>query len=223
MSAAARAPAHRIPRRFLQTAAPERIIVARMMTGPDAEADASDATLLAAYAEGDQSAARQLVARHAPRVFGLARRMLGETAEAEDIAQEAMLRLWRIAPDWETGRAEVATWLYRVASNLCIDRLRRRRELGSNAVPEIADDSPGALWRLEERDRAEALQSAMAALPDRQRLALVLRHFDERGNPEIAEILGVSVEAVESLLARGRRSLSAQLAPQREELGYGDG
>jgi RNA polymerase sigma-70 factor (ECF subfamily) len=134
-----------------------------------------------------------------------------------------MLRLWRIAPDWQAGRAEVATWLYRVASNLCIDRLRRRRALGSDALPEIADLGPGAVRRLEDRDRAQALHTAMAGLPDRQRLALILRHFDERANPEIAEILGVSVEAVESLLARGRRALAARLAPQREELGYDDG
>jgi RNA polymerase sigma-70 factor (ECF subfamily) len=194
-----------------------------MRTRPDASTEAPDVALLAAYADGDQSAARTLTARHAPRVFALARRMLGETAEAEDVAQEAMLRLWRIAPDWEAGRAEISTWLYRVASNLCIDRLRRRRELGSDAVPEIADEAPGAVRRLEERDRTRALAGAMAALPDRQRLALVLRHFDERPNPEITEILGVSVEAVESLLSRGRRALAAELLPQRAELGYGDG
>jgi RNA polymerase sigma-70 factor (ECF subfamily) len=223
MSLAVRVPAHRSPRRFPETPAPGRIIVARMRTRPDASTEAPDVALLAAYADGDQSAARTLTARHAPRVFALARRMLGETAEAEDVAQEAMLRLWRIAPDWEAGRAEISTWLYRVASNLCIDRLRRRRELGSDAVPEIADEAPGAVRRLEERDRTRALAGAMAALPDRQRLALVLRHFDERPNPEIAEILGISVEAVESLLSRGRRALAAELLPQRAELGYGDG
>jgi RNA polymerase sigma-70 factor (ECF subfamily) len=190
-----------------------------MRTRRDASTEAPDVALLSAYADGDQSAARTLTARHAPRVFALARRMLGETAEAEDVAQEAMLRLWRIAPDWEAGRAEISTWLYRVASNLCIDRLRRRRELGSDAVPEIADEAPGAVRRLEERDRTRALAGAMAALPDRQRLALVLRHFDERPNPEIAAILGVSVEAVESLLSRGRRALAAELLPQRAELG----
>ena len=222
MSAAARVPAHRSARRLLvETPERGRVIVAAMHSGTDP--DASDVALLAAYAGGDQSAARTLTARHAPRVFALARRMLGECVEAEDVTQETMLRLWRIAPDWEADRAALGTWLYRVASNLCIDRLRRRRTLGSDAVPEVADETPGALGRLEEGDRARALRRAMAALPERQRLALVLRHFEERGNPEIAAVLGVSVEAVESLLARGRRELAARLLPQRAELGYGDG
>ncbi|MFO1141134.1 MAG: RNA polymerase sigma factor [Amaricoccus sp.] len=194
-----------------------------MGTSPKAEAAPSDAELLGGYAGGDQSAARTLTLRHAPRVFALARRMLGDVAEAEDVTQETMLRLWRIAPDWEEGRAAVGTWLYRVASNLCVDRLRRRREVGSDALPELADEAPGAAARLEARDRAAALEAALAALPERQRLAVVLRHFEERPNPEIAAILGVSVEAVESLLARGRRDLAARLAPRRAELGFSDG
>ena len=119
------------------------------------------------------------------------------------MTQETMLRLWRIAPDWQADRAALGTWLYRVASNLCIDRLRRRRELGSDAVPELADDAPGPVAPA--RGRATGprrCDAALAALPDRQRLAIVLRHFEDRSNPEIAEILEVSVEAVESLLAR---------------------
>jgi len=198
-----------------------------MRTNPDADADLSDAALLVLYAEGDQAAARTLTARHAPRVFALARRMLGETAEAEDVTQETMLRLWKIAPDWEADRAALATWLYRVASNLCIDRLRRRRQPGrapgGDAIPEVADERPGPEHRREARDRAAALGEALAALPERQRLAVVLRHLEERSNPEIAAILDASVEAVESLLARARRDLAARLAPRRAELGFTDG
>lgn len=205
-----------------ETAAREPAILARMRNGPDREGE-PDAQLLRRYAAGDQAAARTLTARHAPRILALARRMLGDAAEAEDVTQETMLRLWRMAPDWEEDRAALATWLYRVASNLSIDRLRRRREAGSDALPEIADETPGPLRRLEAGDRAAALSTALAALPERQRLAVVLRHLEERSNPEIAEIIGVSVEAVESLLARGRRELAARLAPQREELGFGDG
>ena len=149
--------------------------------------------------------------------------MLGEAAEAEDVTQETMLRLWKIAPDWEADRAAVSTWLYRVASNLCIDRLRRRRELGGDAVPDLADETPGPERRLQARDRAAALRQALAALPDRQRLAIVLRHFEDRPNPEIAAILDASVEAVESLLARARRDLAARLAPRKAELGFTDG
>jgi RNA polymerase sigma factor (sigma-70 family) len=184
----------------------------------DADSGApADIELVARYAAGDQAAARLLTHRHAPRVFALARRMLGDVAEAEDVTQEAMLRLWRAAPDWE-DRAALGTWLYRVASNLCIDRLRRRRPTAE--LPELADDRPGASVALEARDRAAALEAAMARLPDRQRLAVLLRHFEDRSNPEIAVVLEVSVEAVESLLARARRALAADLAGRRAELGY---
>lgn len=223
MTSAARVDLARAPRFRQETATRGKVIVAAMSISPDADAEDSDAALLRRYAGGDQAAARVLTARHAPRVFALARRMLGETAEAEDVTQEAMLRLWKLAPDWEADRAALGTWLYRVTSNLCIDRLRRRRELGSDAVPEIADETPAVLARLQTRDRAAALQAALALLPDRQRLAVVLRHFEERGNPEIAAILGVSVEAVESLLARARRDLAARLAPRQAELGLRDG
>ncbi|MCC0066280.1 MAG: RNA polymerase sigma factor [Rhodovulum sp.] len=180
----------------------------------------ADARLLAQFAAGDREAARLLTLRHGPRIHALARRMLGDAAEAEDVTQETMLRLWRIAPDWQPGDAAVTTWLYRVASNLCIDRLRRRRERTMAVLPDRADPAPAAVERIAARDRAAALEAALADLPDRQRLAVVLRHLDERPNPEIAEILGTSVEAVESLVARGRRALIARLAPQAEDLGY---
>lgn len=86
-----------------------------------------DAALLAAFAQGDRTAAAVLTDRLLPRVYGLALRMTGDRAEAEDIAQEAMVRLWRIAPDWEPGGAKISTWLYRVVKNLCVDHKRRRR------------------------------------------------------------------------------------------------
>jgi len=187
----------------------------------DADGRQTDEALLARFASGDGAAARELAERHAPRVLALARRMLRDDAEAEDVTQETMLRMWRIAPDWRSGEAALGTWLHRVASNLCIDRLRKRRETsGGGEAPETADASPGALEGIAARDRAAALDAALAELPERQRLAVVLRHIEERSNPEVAKIMGVSVEAVESLLGRGKRALAARLAPQREELGY---
>ncbi|TVQ53735.1 MAG: RNA polymerase sigma factor [Rhodobacteraceae bacterium] len=176
-----------------------------------------DAGLLAAYAAGDPLAARTLTARLGPRVLALARRMLADEAEAEDVTQEAMMRLWKIAPDWRTGEAKVSTWLHRVAANLCLDRLRRRPTLPLDAAPEAPDPTPGAFETLAEADRAAALSAALDALPDRQRAAIALRHFEGLANPAIAEALGVSVEAVESLLARGRRALAVALAPHRAE------
>ena len=187
-----------------------------------ADADA-DAALLARYAAGDGAAARLLADRHLPRVLSFARRMLGDAAEAEDVAQEAMLRLWRIAPRWRAGEARISTWLYRVTSNLCIDRLRRRRPgPAMPEMPEMADPAPGALAALMAADRAAALEAALAHLPERQRQAVVLRHIEGLGNAEIAEVMDSGIEAVESLIARGRRALAAMLAPRRSELGYGD-
>jgi RNA polymerase sigma-70 factor (ECF subfamily) len=187
----------------------------------DATSGADDDDLIARYAAGDQSAARALALRHTPRVLAIARRMLADAAEAEDVAQEAMLRLWKTAPDWRPGEAKVSTWLHRVASNLCIDILRKRRRLSAEEAPETADDAPSALTGMEQAERATALRDAMDALPDRQRAAVTMRHFAGLSNPEIGEKLGVSVEAVESLLARGRRALARRLAPQRQKLGLG--
>jgi RNA polymerase sigma-70 factor (ECF subfamily) len=165
-----------------------------------------------------------LTLRLTPRVLSVAARLLGgDAAEAEDVAQEAMLRLWRAAPGWRAGEAKVSTWLYRVVVNLATDRLRsrgRRRNTALDEAPEPADDSPGAEARLIEGNRMDALSRALSALPDRQREAVVLRHLEGLSNPEIGEILGVGVEAVESLVARGKRALAAALSGQRAGLGY---
>ena len=189
----------------------------------DAFADVSDDALLVLYANGDPDAARALNIRLTPRAFGQAMRMLGDRAEAEDVAQDAMLRLWKIAPDWRQGEAKVTTWLYRVVANLCTDRLRKQRNVDIDSVPEPEDDRDGVEGDMQNAARMAALRDALAELPDRQRQAVVLRHIEGLGNPEIAEIMEISTEAVESLTARGKRALAAILAGRREELGYTDG
>ena len=186
----------------------------------DALSDVSDEALLVLYANGDPGAARALTLRLTPRVLGFAARMLSDRTEAEDVTQEAMLRLWRMAPDWQQGEARVATWLYRVASNLCLDRLRRSRPRGLDEVAEPEDATPGVVARLIAADRALALDEALAALPDRQRQAVVLRHIEGLANPEIAAVMDIGVEAVESLVARGKKGLAALLSGRRAELGY---
>ncbi|MXU63841.1 RNA polymerase sigma factor [Oceanomicrobium pacificus] len=178
-----------------------------------------DAALLVRYASGDHEAARLLLARLTPMLLSLAQRMLGDRAEAEDVVQEAMLKLWRQAPDWQPGRARVSTWAYRVAANLCTDRLRRRLGQPLDGIAEPEDDRPSVEAQLMGADRQTALQVALDGLPERQRLAIVLRHIEGRSNPEIATVLDVSVEAVESLLARGRRGLASALVHQRGALG----
>jgi RNA polymerase sigma-70 factor (ECF subfamily) len=146
--------------------------------------------------------------------------MLRDAAEAEDVAQEAMLRLWRIASDWRQGEAKVSTWLYRVTSNLCTDRLRKRRGVGLDQIAETEDGHPGVVAGMIEQDRAAALEQALQALPERQRQAVILRHLEGLSNPEIAEVMDIGVEAVESLTARGKRALAALLSGRRAELGY---
>ncbi|UXX85199.1 RNA polymerase sigma factor [Roseovarius pelagicus] len=188
----------------------------------DAMDEAPDDVLLARFAQGDAGAARVLTLRMTPRVFAHAVRMLGNRAEAEDVAQEAMLRLWRVASDWRAGEAKVTTWLYRVTANLCLDRLRRGDGIAQEMTEEPVDPAPGPGAAMQEQSRTDALQAALARLPERQRQAVVLRHLDGLGNIQIAEIMGISAEAVESLTARGKRALSADLAGRQAELGYRD-
>jgi RNA polymerase sigma-70 factor (ECF subfamily) len=186
--------------------------------------DLSDEALLAAYARGDAAAARALTMRLSPRVLAHAYRLLGgDRAEAEDVTQEALMRLWRTAPDWRAGEAKVTTWLYRVTANLCIDRLRKRR-VGPDldAIPEPSDDAPSVTEGLQQAARARALEQALMQLPERQRQAVVLRHIEGLSNPEIAQIMDIGARAVESLTARGKRALEALLSGRREELGYED-
>lgn len=192
----------------------------------DAEDTASDEALMVLYANGDRQAALSLTRRVTPRILAYATRLLGgDRAEAEDVAQETMLRLWRQAPEWRQGGSKVATWAYRVATNLVIDRQRSRRRkggIGLDEAPDIAEPGPGAEARLQQAQRLDALNAALATLPDRQRQAVVLRHIEGLQNPEIAQVLEIGVEAVESLTARGKRALAAALSGQKEALGYED-
>ena len=181
-----------------------------------------DAALLVSFANGDTSAAAELMARFAPRVLAQATRVLRDPVEAEDVTQEAFLRLWRIAPDWQQGQAALSTWLYRITSNLALDRLRSRHRTGpaTDEMPEQVDDAPAVEERLQASARQAALDTALAALPERQAQAVALRHLEGLANPEIAAIMDISTEAVESLVARGKRALAAALSTRKQELGF---
>ncbi|NOD82893.1 MULTISPECIES: RNA polymerase sigma factor [unclassified Ruegeria] len=183
----------------------------------------SDDALLRQFADGEAGAARILTDRLGPRCYSVALRMLGNRAEAEDVTQDAMMRLWQMAPNWVSGQAKVSTWLYRVTLNLCVDIRRKKTPDRLSDVPEPEDGKASVVDRMQDEARKDALQLALAELPERQRQAVVLRHIEELPNPEIAGIMGISVEAVESLTARGKRSLTAILAGRREELGYDNG
>lgn len=176
------------------------------------EARLADETLMERIAKGDASAFSEVVETRIDKVLAIARRMLGSDAEAEDISQEAMLRLWRQAENWDGGRALISTWLHRVTVNLCIDRIRGRREDATDEIPETPLAADQQL-SLEEEDLRAFMDETLQALPERQRMALVLFHYEDLSMAEVAEMMEVSVEAVESLLARARRALKQQLEP----------
>ena len=188
----------------------------------DPDAPVTDDVLLARYAAGDTHAATHLTERLLPLVYRVALRMLGDAAEAEDVAQEAMMRLWRFAPQWQSGKARVSTWLYRVAVNLCTDRLRRSTSVSLDEIEEPQDDSRSADDQMQDKTRLDALQLALADIPERQRQAVILRHIEGLGNAEIGEIMDIGPRAVESLTARGKRALALALQSQKDALGYTD-
>ena len=189
----------------------QRGVGSQPMRDPDEE-------LVRRVGAGDRRAAAEIVRRHLPRMVGLARRMLGDAAEAEDVAQEVFLRVWKHAAGWKPGQAKFETWMHRVAMNLCLDRLRRAGRNAGEVPPDAVDARASATRALDDRQRRERVRDALQELPERQRAALVLCYYQDRTNIEAAEILGVSVDALESLLSRARRTLKTALAAERADL-----
>src|SRR5438477_675348 len=161
----------------------------------------SDHDLMARTAQGDGRAFRMLAQRHAGRALSLARRMLGNEALAEEIVQDALLRVWTNAPRWRP-QAAFRTWLYRVVVNLCLNARRRAPDLPLDAAADVADVAPRADAQLEARERDQRLAAAIDALPARQRAAIVLTYQEGLGNAEVAAALDTSISSVETLLGR---------------------
>ena len=178
--------------------------------------DESDEALMARIAGGDQRAFHALAGRHVPAMLGLARRVLGNGADAEDVVQEAMLRVWTHAPRWQP-LALFRTWLTRVVVNLCLDRKRRAQWVELEAAGEIADPAPDAAATAERDERDRLVAAAIDALPARQRTAIALTYGDGMSNAEVAEVLGTSVSAVETLLVRGKQNLRRALGEVIDE------
>jgi RNA polymerase sigma-70 factor (ECF subfamily) len=177
-----------------------------------------EATLVLRVGEGDVGAYRELVRRYAPKLSRFAERLLRDASEAEDVVQETFLRLWQRARDY-TPDARVTTWLHRITHNLAVDRLRARGRLKPLPDEEDMPISARQPSLLEEKRRVVALNDAIAALPERQAAAVTLVHLHGLSGKEAAEVLGVGAEAIESLLARARRALKAELAPERAARG----
>lgn len=180
--------------------------------------ESDDAALLAGAADGNEAAFRSLVERHLSGLLVLARRMLRDDAEAEDVTQEALLKLWRSREALEVGAYGLRPWLRRVVSNLCIDKMRSsRRFTVTDDVPERAEPAD-QLTQVEAQDASARVEAAIKGLPDRQRTALTLFHYEGLSQVEVGRIMGASDEAVESLLARARRSLKVALRDEWREL-----
>jgi RNA polymerase sigma-70 factor (ECF subfamily) len=177
----------------------------------------SDEELMRRIAGGDEPAFRTLARRCVPRAIGLARRMLGNAADAEDVVQEAMLRVWTNAPRWRP-EARFRTWLYRVVVNLCLNRKRRAPFASLETAGDPADLHPDAAMQLEHDQRDQAIAAAIARLPERQRAAIVLTYHEGLGNAEAAAVLGTTRSAVETLLVRAKQSLRRQLGPAANDV-----
>lgn len=180
----------------------------------------SDDALLRCMQDDNEAAFRALVERHIDRAYGLALRLLKNVADAEDVSQEAFVKAWTNRQDWEFGRAKFTTWLYRVIVNRCIDLRRRPKSEGLDDVPEPIDEADDAVTTIHKRELTGRIDAAMARLPPQQRTAVLLSYYDDLTNAEIAEIMGRTVDSVESLLKRGRQGLREILQRSTRDLGH---
>jgi RNA polymerase sigma factor (sigma-70 family) len=173
----------------------------------DSVSDETGDALMMRVARRDAAAFRTLIDQHASMVHRIAYRMLLDASEAEDIAQEAMLRLWNQAPNWQAGSTGVAAWLNRVAVNLCFDRLRRRKFVSDADIPDLEDEDPRADRLIDAARLREATIACVQALPERQRAAIILTYYEDQSNGVAAQCLDMNIKAFESLLLRARRAL----------------
>jgi RNA polymerase sigma factor (sigma-70 family) len=177
---------------------------------PEPQASGDDA-IMARVLRRDAAAFRDVVDAHATMLHRVATRMIGDAVEAEDLAQEALTRLWQHAGRWQTGGPGIAAWLTRVTMNLCLDRLRRRKFSSDEAVPERADDAPLAPELIAVEQQRQRVVAAIAALPDSQRAAIVLTYYEDKPNAAAAEAMEMNIKAFESLLLRARGALKRAL------------
>lgn len=173
-----------------------------------------------AVAAGDGQAFRKLSERYLGPISGFAKRMLGSESEGEDVAQETFLRVWKDAKRYQPTHA-VSSWIYRITHNLCIDRLRRRKQTSERISQIDVEERPSLL--LAQKELSERVNEALQELPERQRTAICLVHYDGLSQAEAAEVLEVGVEALESLLSRARRSLRKTLAQAHADHATSDG
>lgn len=176
-------------------------------------APGSDSALMRQVARGDHDAYTTLVDRHLRHAVTLAWRVLFDRGDAEEVAQEAFLRVWQHAARWHPdGAASFRTWLNRIVVNLCIDRKRRPGMAALDEQPEPVDPQPGPFEARVNAETSDRVAAALQRLPERQRAAILLCYWEGESNIAAAEALGVTVGALESLLVRARRALRDDLS-----------
>lgn len=180
--------------------------------------DSFDRVLMARVVQRDQYAFAVLAERHAPTALGLAQRIVRSVADAEDVVQESLTRLWVFADRWNPAGARFSSWFYRIVTNQAISRLRRRTGEPLDAMDEPTDESPGPHDQVAGHEIGRAIQAAVGRLPPRQRAAIALCYDHDLSCAEAAEAMGVSIGTMESLLFRARRSLREWLGPLEGEL-----
>lgn len=171
--------------------------------------ETSDQQLMQAVARGDLDAFNELVLRYQGLAWSVAWRFLGDPMEAEDVAQQAFLKILEVAPHYRP-KASFGAYLYRIVTRLCIDWSRKKRPAYTDQLPEIRDPRLGPAENLLAKERRSQIRKALDALPSNQRMALILRHYDGLSYTEIAEVLGVTVKAVERLISRARTALQSR-------------
>lgn len=165
---------------------------------------------------GDEQIYQELLDQHISAVSQYATRLLGNTIDAEDIVQDTFVRVWTAARTWQPGKARVTTWIHRIAHNLCMDFFRKDKRALHDEVTHQLESDIDPMHDASNKDLRTQMQAALSSLPVRQRNAIVLCHYQGLSNRDAAEIVGVSVDALESLMARGRRTLRNLLADQKE-------
>lgn len=170
----------------------------------------SDELLVQATGQGDLEAFNQIVERHQTWAWKIAYRFIGNKEDASDIVQEAFLRLLDASGRYRPT-AKFRTFFYQIISRLCLDRAKKKKPLFFETLPEAPDPRPTATEAMIRQEAAHAVRSALDALPPNQRLAIVLRYYEELNYEEIASALATTTKAVERLLARGRKGLRAVL------------
>lgn len=179
-----------------------------------------DSDIIPLIANGDQRAFRKLVDRHTNTLLTHANYMLGDTFAAEDVTQTVFLKTWQHMPKWVPGQAKLLTWMRRVCTNICIDRLRKKKALLMDTPPDMMDTGPRQTDIISNQETFKLVHAALQRLPETQRAAISLSYYQHVSQKDGALILNVTESAYESLLVRARKNLKTFLNADRDSLSY---